>query len=100
MALGNFSRKEMADKEFKKIKNEISAVIKKEFKNYSDNTKEFWEKAENAEVVAKNVELELQLIKLDMEISAEESKKMNKKLNAFIIFFTIFFLLILFSLDF
>ena len=90
----------MPDKEFKKIKREISAVIIKEFKKYSDNTKEFWEKAHNAEKLAKEVSSELQLIKLDMEISAEESRKMNKKLNAFILFFVIFFLLIVFSLDF
>ena len=86
----------MPDREFKKIKREISAVIKKEFKKYSDGTKEFWEKADNAEKIAKEVSSELQLIKLDMEISAEESKNMNQKLNAFIIFFIIFFLLILF----
>ena len=71
----------MPDKEFKKIKNEISAVIKKEFKNYSDNTKEFWEKAENAESLAKEVSLEI--------------KRINEKLNNVVIYSVFFFMVCL-----
>ncbi len=86
--------------DLKQLEKNISRLLTESFKKYSDKTEAFWNKAENAEVIAKNVSSELRLMKLDMEIYAEESKKMNKKLSAFIIFFTIFFLLILFSLDF
>jgi len=82
--------------DLKRLEKNISKLLKKSFKEYSDQTKEFWEKAENAERIAKEVSSELRLMKLDMETSAEESKNMNQKLNAFIIFFIIFFLLILF----
>ena len=75
--------------DFRKLERNISKLLKKSFKEYSDNTKEFWDKAENAEKIAKEVSSELRLMK-------KESKNMNQKLNAFIIFFIIFFLLILF----
>ena len=75
--------------DFKKLEKNISRLLKKSFKEYSNQTKEFWEKAENAEKIAKDVSIELRLMK-------KESKNMNQKLNAFIIFFIIFFLLILF----
>lgn len=68
----------MHDREFKKIKHEISSVIKNEFKKYSDNTKEFWEKANNAEKLAKEVSIEI--------------KRINKKLNDVIIYSVFFFM--------
>jgi len=76
--LDNFLREEMHDKDFKKIKREISAVIINEFKKYSDNTKEFWEKANNAEKLAKEVPIEI--------------KRINQKLNNVITYSVFFFM--------
>lgn len=65
--------------DLKQLEKNISRLLTKSFKNYSDNTKEFWEKAENAESIAKEVSAEL--------------KRINEKLNNVVIY-SVFFLMV------
>ena len=67
--------------DLKQLEKNISKLLTESFKKYSDKTEAFWNKAENAESIAKEV--------------SKEIKRINQKLNNVVIYSVFFFMVCL-----
>ena len=67
--------------DLKQLEKNISELLTESFKKYSDKTEAFWNKAENAESIAKEV--------------SKEIKRINQKLNNVVIYSVFFFMVCL-----